>query len=141
MPKHSNPNPKPIPPKRAALHARWREHLGAWEASGLSQAAFCREQDLSVYQFRWWRRQFTKMDSAKRFDTAPLTVAPATAAFAPVRIVPSPEDQSQWPSLSHSGSWRSEWVFTNGARLRLASVPEIVLLKQLLALEEEQSCG
>ena len=34
---------------------RWRARVLAWETSGLSQAAFCRREGVSVHTFRWWR--------------------------------------------------------------------------------------
>ncbi len=44
------------------LGRRWSRAVGvaavaAWEASGLSQSAWCREQGVAVYRFGyWWRR-------------------------------------------------------------------------------------
>ena len=127
MQKHS----KPVTPKRAALRARWREHLAAWRESGLSQVAFCRKNDLPIHSFRWWKRRLAELDAA---SCGAVNVSGADA-FAPVRIVPSLEDQTQHQT------WASEWVFTGGAKLRLAGVPDQALLKQLLELEEDRSCG
>ena len=35
--------------------AFWRRHLAAWRDSGLSQAAYCRRQDVSLPCFGYWR--------------------------------------------------------------------------------------
>ena len=36
---------------------RWRELLGRWRASGLTQAAFCRQEQIHVWQFAWWKKR------------------------------------------------------------------------------------
>jgi hypothetical protein len=40
----------------------WREIIGKQAASGISAAAFCRDQKLNVNQFRWWQRRFRKQN-------------------------------------------------------------------------------
>ena len=35
----------------------WRHHIGLWRKSGLSQAAYCREQGLKVNRFTYWKRR------------------------------------------------------------------------------------
>jgi len=37
--------------------AFWQEHLRAWSQSGLTQADYCRQQQLSAAAFGWWKRQ------------------------------------------------------------------------------------
>jgi len=41
----------------------WRAIIRKHATSGLSAAAFCREHDLNIHQFRWWRRRFKKDNS------------------------------------------------------------------------------
>ena len=41
----------------------WRGVIAKHFASGLSAAAFCREHDHSIHQFRWWQRRFKKENS------------------------------------------------------------------------------
>ncbi len=36
----------------------WRLHITQWQASGLSQASYCRQQSLVKHQFRYWKRKF-----------------------------------------------------------------------------------
>jgi hypothetical protein len=38
-------------------HERWRELLARWQSSGLSQAAFCRQERIHVWQFTWWKKR------------------------------------------------------------------------------------
>jgi len=35
----------------------WERMLTAWESSGLTQAAFCRQRELKAVTFAWWKRQ------------------------------------------------------------------------------------
>jgi len=35
----------------------WRDVVRAWQRSGLSQAAFCREHDIKAVSFGWWKRK------------------------------------------------------------------------------------
>ena len=58
---------------------RWRRHLAGWQASGLSQAAYCRQQGLTQNDFSWWKRELARRDQS--------TVR-VPAAFVPVRISP-----------------------------------------------------
>lgn len=41
----------------------WRTIIRKHAASGLSAAAFCRERDIIIHQFHWWRRRFRKEQS------------------------------------------------------------------------------
>lgn len=38
----------------------WRGIIGKHAASDLSAAAFCRERDINISQFHWWRRRFKR---------------------------------------------------------------------------------
>ncbi len=35
----------------------WQRMVRAWEASGLTQAEFCRRRGLTAANFAWWKRQ------------------------------------------------------------------------------------
>ena len=39
------------------LNVFWQHHIVQWQVSGLSQAAYCRQQDLCSHQFSYWKRQ------------------------------------------------------------------------------------
>lgn len=53
--KRRNAGPRRGRPRDAQRAERWRKFVLAWEASGLSQAEFCRRRKVSVHTFRWWR--------------------------------------------------------------------------------------
>lgn len=52
----------------------WQEHFTTWEASGLSQAEYCKQHDLKYANFTYWRTRNNK----KRRKFMPLT-APVVA--------------------------------------------------------------
>lgn len=43
---------------RGSKRRFWAAHVAAWERSGLTQTAYCREYGLSRHAFGWWRRKF-----------------------------------------------------------------------------------
>lgn len=46
------------PGKSLTVRGRfWARHLHRWNQSGLSQAQYCRQQQLSVAAFGWWKRR------------------------------------------------------------------------------------
>jgi hypothetical protein len=55
----------------------WRAFIRKHATSGLSAAAFCREQDINIHQFRWWQRRFRKDNSQSKesgfFQLVPLS--------------------------------------------------------------------
>ena len=55
----------------------WRAVIRKHGESGLSAAAFCREQDITIHQFHWWRRRFRKENSQGK-ESAFLQLVPLT---------------------------------------------------------------
>ena len=53
--------------EREARRAHWREIIDRWSESGLTKAGFCREHDLSIWQFHYWFGRFGPRDSATGF--------------------------------------------------------------------------
>ena len=43
--------------KKTSRATFWQEHLLAWSESGLTQADYCRQHELSRAAFGWWKRQ------------------------------------------------------------------------------------
>lgn len=46
-----------------SLRKFWQEKLKEWEESGLSGSAWCRQNQLSYYQFNYWRNIFINKPS------------------------------------------------------------------------------
>lgn len=40
----------------------WEAHLENWARSGLSQAEYCRQSNVSIKSFGYWKRKSTKRD-------------------------------------------------------------------------------
>ncbi|MEX1056709.1 MAG: IS66 family insertion sequence element accessory protein TnpB [Natronospirillum sp.] len=41
----------------------WEEQVVAWQASGVSGQAYCKDQGLVYHQFTYWRRKLLKIES------------------------------------------------------------------------------
>jgi len=54
--------------------AHWRGVLAHWRESGLSGAAFCRGNDVSLCQFHYWRRRIAEIDESAGGGFAKVTV-------------------------------------------------------------------
>ena len=59
-------------------HDFWQLHITQWQASGLSQASYCRQQALVKSQFSYWKRKFLA-------DSDPVIPEPK-AGFARVQV-------------------------------------------------------
>jgi len=40
----------------------WLAHIQAWQKSGLLQSDYCRQHDLSIHQFGYWKRKIKAND-------------------------------------------------------------------------------
>jgi len=72
-------NSKPFSPSK---HDHWKPIISAWRASGLSQSAFCRKQDLNRPRFTYWR---AKILGKTHKGDQPSTTQPDVSAFVPVQ--------------------------------------------------------
>ena len=64
------------------LAARWQPHIEAWEDSGQSQAAYCREHNLVKSRFTYWKHKLRPVDSGLSDRTG--------SGFVPVRVIDDP---------------------------------------------------
>lgn len=46
----------------AAEHKKtfWQSHIAGWQHSGMSQAAYCRQHDLKLTSFGYWRTRLNR---------------------------------------------------------------------------------
>ena len=57
----------------------WSFHIGHWQASGQSQATYCRQHDLCPQKFSYWKRKSTiKPTAPSGFARIRLDDVPAT---------------------------------------------------------------
>ncbi len=112
--------------RRSELPAYWRRQLLGWSGSGLTQAQFCREHDLSPAAFSWWkaklrdelnlphrcvRKRAVKKD---RFIELHLPEAPPVA-----------------------GTPRCELVLTNGRRITVPNRFDPEVLERLIQVAQK----
>jgi hypothetical protein len=78
--------------RQAALREKrryWKAHIDAWKASGLKQSQYCRQHDLKLHQFVYWRRKYHPAST-----TAPVSLVrldlPGQAFHRPISSPASP---------------------------------------------------
>ncbi|MGZ4995925.1 MAG: IS66 family insertion sequence element accessory protein TnpA [Methylobacter sp.] len=70
------------------LSAKRRHHVKAWHQSGLSQAEYCRQQDIHPKTFSRWARCELAMDKDAPLEVIPIQVVqPMPVAAAPTKII------------------------------------------------------
>ncbi|WP_422412772.1 MULTISPECIES: IS66 family insertion sequence element accessory protein TnpA [unclassified Endozoicomonas] len=52
--------------KNSPEHNEWQERIQAWQASGLTQNAWCKQHDIRVSKFGYWKRKLEKPLAACR---------------------------------------------------------------------------
>ena len=97
------------------LNVFWQHHIVQWQVSGLSQAAYCRQQDLCAHKFSYWKRQLQVVGK-------PDAHAPKIG-FARVQIDTHRPEASDFGLSLH---------FNDGTRLSGITQANVCLIKQLL---------
>ena len=64
-----------------AARARWYAHIEAWQQSGKTQGAYCKEHHLSIGSFGYWRTQY--LEEQRRSQR--LAVNKTISALAPCK--------------------------------------------------------
>ena len=62
----------------------WKGHFVAWRGSGLTQAAYCRQQGLSLASFGYWRRVLDK--AASSLALVPIVIGEVSAPDAFIEV-------------------------------------------------------
>ena len=83
------------------LRKFWQEKLEEWETSGLSGSAWCRKNQLSYYQFNYWRNIFISKSSPSK------SLSVCQEDFIEIKEESKPEEGSsgielQWNQLNIS---------------------------------------
>ena len=117
--------------------ARWREHLGAWRSSRLSQAEYCRQHSLAPGDFSWWKREVARRD---RRRAAGPGRAPAAGApqFVPLTMTLDPLAHGRVPGAQAAVC---EVLLGNGRRVRIGCGAPVQWVADLAAaLERPVPC-
>lgn len=66
----------------------WQRHMEAWGRSGLTQARYCREHELSLASFGYWRRRLRTSPQTKPNGSAlvPIVVGEVTTPAAVIEV-------------------------------------------------------
>lgn len=79
----------PIPPEELDPRAKrqfWDNHIQAWQQSGLTQIEYCRQNNLKIHQWWYWRRKILKpSDTDVRF--VPLSFSPGNISRSRISVV------------------------------------------------------
>jgi hypothetical protein len=67
-----------------ALSAHWKQHIEAWQATGLSQAAYCRQQGLNSGTFSARLREYRASPAPEVPALIPIRLEPAVGSSAPL---------------------------------------------------------
>jgi hypothetical protein len=117
--------------------AFWREQIGAWLESGLTQREYCRRKGLSVSSLRWW-----KWELGRRGELAKSSVqvgqsgktAPVSPRFLPVRLLGTAL------STGLASDCPFEIVLRSGYRIRVAENFDSEALQRLIRAVEASQC-
>ncbi len=59
----------------------YQKHLNKWNGTGLSQAEYCRRNDLSRHRFGYWKRKLFKEEGQVGFAVLPVSFSEQRAPF------------------------------------------------------------
>jgi hypothetical protein len=121
-------------PRTRTVDLRWNALLNDFRRSGLTQAEFCRQRQVSLHSFRkhlYQPRPSTAQPASSDDRSAPSP----DLHFLPVTILPDPV-LSITASRSHL-----ELVLSNGRRIAVAPGFDPLTLRQLIAVVEGRPCS
>jgi hypothetical protein len=129
-------------------YSRWNAIVSDFRRSGLTQADFCRQRNISLASFRYHFYKPASSKSAhsdKRSPARPGSPKPAPSdarssasldnPFLPVTLVPDPilSGTTSQPHL--------ELISSNGRRIAVAPGFDTQTLRRLIAVVEERPCS
>ena len=119
--------------RRQDREQQWRDRVAAWKASGLTQAAYCREQQWAPAELSWWKHELARREKTLKADSSPATSnskpAKTKSAFIPVRI-----------SKASPASECFEVVLRSGQTIRMSAGFDEAGLRRLLCVLESSAC-
>ena len=101
--------------KTGTADTEWLARVQSWQQSGLSQSAWCQQNDISVSKFGYWKRKLETVSAAK----------PAQhPAFVPVTTAQEPVEPTANSELTV--------VLPNGVAVSGINEANLSLVKQLV---------
>jgi hypothetical protein len=90
-----------------AVTSKWRQHIDAWQCSGLSQAAYCAEQHLNVRTFTARLSDYRKSAPAGSAALIPVHIEPSAPVATAIVFTHAQGHRLEFPA-SVSASWVAE---------------------------------
>jgi hypothetical protein len=90
-----------------ALSAHWQDHIEAWQASGLPQAAYCRQHGLNANTFSGWLRHYRTQENPRPPALIPVQVQPPPAEVGVIVLRLAPGQWLEFPATV-SPRWLAE---------------------------------
>jgi hypothetical protein len=105
----------------------WRKTLEDWQASGLTQADFCREKGLKENSFSSWKKVLEKRDREKELKAVSRTKVPTQkSAIAPMTFLSLAEATQPPKSKNVQVVLPNGVVFVMPAELAIANLSRLI---------------
>ena len=109
--------------------AYWQKHISQWSKSGLTQAGYCRRNNLSAAAFHWWKGHLRKKaEVQKGFSAKRQKPDPPAAMMQFVEV--------HGVSPAHVGGESYEVMLSRGRTIRVGRDFDSNTLKRLIAAVE-----
>ena len=106
--------------KKTSRAVYWQKHISQWSKSGLTQAEYCRRNEISAAAFHWWKRHLRKKSKTQKDSSTSMQ-------FVEVHGV---------PPVHVSRGETYEVVLPRGRAIRVGADFNSVVLKRLIAAVE-----
>ena len=118
-----------------AKREKWGRIVQSWQASGLSQAEFCRRVGIPVWKLRWWRKRLApaQRGAGQRARRSDANSSRGRGQFLAVGVVKGPELAGLGGASRRE---RLELVLRDGRRLRFPPEMDPEALAELAATLE-----
>jgi hypothetical protein len=90
-----------------AVTSKWRQHIEAWQRSGLSQAEYCAEQQINVRTFTARLCDYRKLPRSNSVTLIPVSIKPTSSEDAAIVFAHVQGHRLELPA-SVPASWVAE---------------------------------
>jgi hypothetical protein len=120
---------------------QWTKRVAQWQASGLSQAEFCRQNDIALTTFNFWKLRVLKQQPGPTRHRKPRVSAEKHPPEKPKRVQTRSKSAARFvPVIVRPDAARSAWwceiACRNGRVLRLREELSSETLRELLSIIE-----
>jgi hypothetical protein len=106
--------------KKTSRAPYWQKHISQWSESSLTQAEYCRRNELSAAAFHWWKRHLRKKSNTQKDSSTPMQ-------FVEVQCIPT----------AHTVRGETyEILLSQGRAIRVCRDFDTDVLKRLIAAVE-----